>query len=74
MELFCQGFLGVFFLLFFGLLFTGESAFGCPMTERLFIISISSSDNSNIVFTPIYRVGLYPARSSLLRVASVDTG
>lgn len=71
---FAQGFFGVFFFFAFGFLFNGESTFGCPLTERFFNISISTSDNSNIALTPIYRTGSYPARFSLLRVASVETG
>ena len=73
-RLFFQGFLGAFFFLSFGLCFSGESAFGCPLTERLFNISISSSDRSNIAFTPIYLDGVYPARINRLLVASVETG
>ena len=69
-----QGFLFGFFFLVLGLLCRGESAFGCPLTERFFNISISVSESSNIAFTPMYRDGVYPARSNLLRVASVDTG
>ena len=71
---FSQGLFAFFFVFIFGLFFNGESAFGCPLTERFFNISISVSESSNIAFTPIYRVGSYPARSNLLRVASVETG
>ena len=75
LPLFCNHvFLVVFLGLLLGLLCSGEPAFGCPLTDRLFNISKSSSDNSYIAFTPIYRTGLYPARFNLWRVASVDTG
>jgi len=71
---FSYAFFVVFFTIFLGLLFNGESAFGCPLTDRCFSISISASESSYIALTPIYRFGVYPARSNLLRVASVDTG
>jgi len=74
MKLSFQDFFGAFLLLFLGLLFNGESAFGCPLTERDFNTSISSSDKSNIAFTPMYLDGVYPARFNLWRAASVETG
>ena len=78
LPFFNQGFLVVFCVVFFGLafglFFSGEFAFGCPLSERLFSISKSSFVSSNIALTPIYREGSYLARCSLLRAASVETG
>ena len=63
-----------FFFFMFGFLGGGEFAFGCPTTERFFRISISASERSYILFTPIIWHGSYPAFFMRLRVASVVTG
>ena len=67
-------FLGVVFFFAFGLgTVPALDAGGLPLVLQDFKNAISSSDNANIAFAPIYRAGSKPCLLSRFRAASDDT-